>query len=1440
MANACPSKTHPFYNAVLNKVGGDELALYRLFSMYNATNPGEELEAIMDAYNPAKNPISARIAQIRKAAGTLKRDDATHRYYFPENPSLEIVSVTTAIDEISELSYRGSREKQGYADTGTGVHTVFQFVGEKVSEQTILKKMDELGIPKELYSSIKSKMDDFKSDGSTLLIEPFLYSGNIDGRLIPIAGASDIIRFRPDGTYQIIDIKTANLTPKVRQKIAQGKQKGIWDPTVDNNFKAKRYSTQLMAYGRLLEMSLGIAPSDYLIIPVELETENDSPDGKIVAARVLNTENLKDAPYNYYQYVSKNLDSIFKQRSFQPAAQGTVEYKDVVGSIYTKLTGDAANTANVGNHRDLADNIWKRQEKQGKVKGFYVQGNRFIPYKNPNDYNSQINQIIDDYLAKNINVDMENSIVNFLSEKDEKIAQSYLNNLGSGAAKLIDFLSPFQGRTDIEVTSLSTIPGFEDKSNWILIKEKFAADSKNPITHLLYVGQENLDATFVTKNPGGIVSPIEFTGKTVFGKYIGTAESDAEIQTSLKNRLGDARSLEATMIAMRLKAENPDIKFGIMSLFGMNSSENAFVVDLKENLRTLSRAVQNDTLRRELFTSSFLELSSQERIFEYENYQANWLDSLMHSVDANLRLSTFDKNAIISSIKNYADDVTKKNELIDTLRTIIINKMKMGSDISTDYNMSILARVYLQLKAINVSVIPSNTFAVNVGIPPALKNSMLQEAQRVEQTAQTKMYNSFWDEYKTEYSVSLKSFFNSKGIGTAPKDYLLGDTPRHYTNLFKKMKVNVQTTEGLEEREVTLFEFKSEESDEFKALTKEEQNLIVATNDMIQKLAKLDNIEWTRGTLPLVRASLANKIFNTSRSKIGQYTGLIRDFLYDLESSFGAGEDAKPTLANIFASQGKPENESDKNSKIGLHISEDGVATLDEERYRQWSTNIESMMDVFAIQALKHRYMNDVSATMRAMNYINNWYKSNLVGERIDSNINFLNWFHAVNVAGTDLDKPGIEQTVGKATRAISRLASTYYLGLDPIVAAVSTLGNELTLFSQAIANGFSKSSGIKPASYAKAKGILSKALGGYAVSQKEFDKITKLMERFRLFNNDAGQLLSGFHRVGDKFIFRGRYLFGLLSAGEWHSRASFMIGQMIDDGTWDSISLDDTGNLVYDETKDSRFNGKGNLKPEEAKALKKVLLQNLAQKEGESLQFPYDENMGTSIRTTINYLYGGMDRNVKSAFNFKWWGRLFISHKNWLPAKVQRWTMSPTESALIGKWKFQTNPETGETIPVWTGEQMEGILFSLAAGINYLNKVAKGAETKPLTQFQKNNIIRFTGDLALVLLSMLLYMSIPDDDDETKLDDAFALIIKRAMDDLLVFYNVLSIDEYLYTPVPLKFLTLTSNNVFKIFSGGPTAEEVLRLFPVTESIRQTAEQFDYEFEQADEQEEFE
>lgn len=1391
----CPDKAQDKdFQRLIKLLGDSETAAYRMWKYHEQSNPGN---GSINALNTFIKPTSEKIHAINESFRNLRLEENTHTYHWDGDSSISIKSYSSALDDIPEIAHRKTESDETFADSGTNIHNLFSEIVKigDPSSPAIRKLAFDKGIPDsalEQLFKLKTRMESM----GTLLTEQIVYTENT-AQGVPIAGTADIIIYGKDGKKYIVDLKTIYHTPTTQRKGI----KDIWKDGTSYLRKIKRYSAQVVGYGRMTEWVDQQAVSDHFIVPIEIELNDFKDLSKgYKTMKVRDMESVRDL--GFMDYATRTTDIIFGDASFPPSEKSIIGTDDS-SQVYRNLTGDISSQDR--SPEELARLV--QRGKQNGVNGYYSGADKqsFRPFNDQFDSDAQLQQIIGEYINRSmrVNSDLSYSIKNYLESNDN----SHLRMLGANLTKIEKVLEPFLGteglpRKDIRVQNLHEINGFKDKKNWVIIEE-----GKN--THLLYIGTENLKTRFSTKG---------VDNKSLFGKYQDALHLTHWVNSSLQNTFGDARKFEGTLIALKLKESNPSTRFGMTMVYGLGGGIYAGMIDLKETLATVKQIADDPDIRSKVLTPEIMKLIGRKELFQYENYRTDYLDMLNHYIKVRYPGGTSNLSELVKQLSDYSLDASKRKEMFEIIQEHLVSNTDLGRDASVDYETYLLASFYNQLQGIDISLLPNSLYRTMIAPTQNVLNPMLQNLNVKLQNGVNRMSTEFWGNYKTKYNEALNKFLKKRGFGERIEDRLIGNTPRHYDELYKKMTVKTQTKNGVEELVVPAFKFWDEDSAEFNALIPEAQNLIKVSNDMVEFFAKNNDIEWKRGNLPLVRASLANKFFNSYQTGgTKAYKDLINSMLLDLESNFGVGEDRPSSSENIFYKQRYDKFVDPRHEMMGRGT--DGFVNMD--TYYKWSNNLESMMDVFAIQGLRHSVFNEVGASIRAVNSVFKWHKSNLLVDRLDSNIQWTEYVSKVNLDNMDIDSG---TGLNRATRLLSRVASFGLYAANPMTAATTYLGNEFTLWSESIANLISKSTRFSPSSKIKASAIFKGAVGKRVVDPESLSKIDLLMKKFRLFNEDISSLLNGYHREGDKYLFRSKYMYSMLNGADYATRAQAMIAQLIEDGAWDAYTVAD-GKLNYSESRDLRFNGQGKFTREQGRALRQSLLANLGQRPEESLSSGHDENLGNSIRAYANYLLGSTDRETRSLANFTWWGKLFLGSKSWLPAKLDRWILGLGDnyresSGLIGEYVFDVD-ENGNTVAFWKGEQMEGIIMSWMAVIDNLRRAKD--QRKPLTKLQINNITRSIGDMLIALVAVAIASAIPDDKDETIQDDILSMILRRSADDLLSIYTVISLDEFLWTPVSLSWMSnVMSRSVQAVTNTDP--DRLLRIIPIANQLEKLYE----------------
>ena len=1379
-------------------------AAYRMWAYHEALSPGNGSREALKAFGRS---TEEKQALLNKAVKNIRppKEGEEHVYRWLGDEKTELRALSKEIDNQTENFYETST-KSVTSESGTNIHALLSEIvkGDATEANENIKMLaKDKNIPEATIKDLVTLKDKFKEMGDVVSEQTVYSAGSEEG--VDIAGLSDIIIYAPDGKKYIVDLKTVYRTETVRKAIAKGEKKSAWNPLANDAQKAKRYTIQTLGYGRMTEFADRQAATDHFIVPIEVELNDDNDLTKgYKSIEVLPMESVND--WGYVDYASGVLDKIFNVSSdYNPTTVGVLG-KDDSSQVYVNLTGDFGSGMN---YTEMAKRV-PRQVRRG-LHG-YMADDKFVPFQST-DPKEQLSEIERDYIRNRgrITHDISHGVKNFLMTGDDK----YISSIGDRKKNLVKLLKPYIGRvgtgkdTDVKVVNLSEVKGYEDKKNWVMIEE-------GTTRHLYYISADNMAQTFATNKFMLSSSSSLFASRNLKAGVDGVYAKNV-LNSSLRNTIGDARAFEGTLIAIKLKEANPEINFGTTLVHGISGSGYSTFIDLKENLETLKNIMKEPSgkVRKALFDKQddFLALLGKEGTLDYNNYRTDFLSLLETYMEYRSPDPGTDKRwvQLTGMLLDSAKNEFQHKKILEQVSEYINKRVALGRNAEVDYETYLLSAYYLQSQKMDISLLPSALYRTWGGLPSNITQPMQQSLFKKLNVAINNMNRSFWSNYKDEFTAALTTFLKSKGIVNTIGDMATGDTQRHYKELFLPLQGKyIRNEDGTESLyEGPSFNLKQEGTPEFNALSPEAQALIRTMNNLIMKFTADNDIPWRKGNFPLATATAINKFRNAKRTGGGAYAQLIDNMLRDLDANLGMGDNTEPSDHNIFMAQRDDGISDNREPMMGFQGK-----YLNTSEFNKWSTDVEHVMDVFAIQGLKHKVFNEISTSLRAVHSIFQWYSSNLLMDRLGLNIDWVNHTKTVNLDNRAIDSG---TTADKGARLVNRFAALGMYALNPLSAATAYVGNELTLMSQTLGNTLSKSKvGPGIGNYMKAKAILGPVFAGKVVTElstAQFDTVKKvdaLMRKFRMFNGDLSSMLNGYHKAGDKFIFRSKYLYSMLNAGDYIARANLMVAQMLSDGTWDAYSVNENGDLKYDPSKDERWGAGSKYTPAEQAALKSVL----------PTDDGYDDNMGDSLRNTANYLLGTNDREDRAIMNFTWWGKLFLASKGWLTAKADRWFLGigdnrVGQSEVIGRWDFQKDAD-GNTHAFWKGDHMEGIIMSLLAGYHFLRTSAD--QRTPLTDIQKNNITRFIGDIALLTAAGLLASAIPDDDDETTADDWLANVLRWGSDDLLTAYTLAKDPSFVWEPTSVAwFAKVTQNSLAAGFQQDPA--KLIKITPVLNEL---------------------
>lgn len=1401
MALVCPNLTDPKWIQLVNKVG--EIAAYRTF--YRNAHLIDPLQETLDKFDISKynieqkkidlEVISEQVVPIRYT--DPETGEKIHEYQSTSGKNLE--SVSRVLDNNEDTKYRG-KETVGsdYSDKGTAIHKVFEDYINDISDENILKTMQDQGIPESFLTQVKSIVNHLKTKGK-VLSETMLADLEVG-----VAGTGDIPVLLNDGTVELYDIKTAHKTPRSKK---DGK---IWDPVGHfGGYKARRYPTQLEMYARMIERTTGQPVSKKYIIPIEISYNDDLPANGYKSIKTLPFEDVDS--YGNKKLADKIVSDFFGDNRITlelPSLLTNDDSDDMLRSITGRIEGREVDLDKEADH--ILSNADLKRTIRGEV--YYVNKLTGINVKLKDQHNKAVQkrQIIDEYLSK-LNTGRENiteSMYNYLiTGKD-----AYLDIVSASSTNIKAILDIYKGRRDVSIAKLSDIKGFENKKSWILITDGDV--NKGGTYDLIYVGNDVLDDTIN-------VSRKNKKGDTLFAKHFSDREATHLLSSSLRNTIKDAKKLEAALIAIKLKESSPKASFNRILITSTHSSRQQ--VEDGSLDKVLSIVQKLGKLKPELIPTNMKSAFNDPKLFDYKNYGQTALDRYKSFIiiNANARER---RGLNLKTINAYEKEANGMDQL--KYKALAEARDIEAAGLNTNpvmvEEMRLLRNIYYNIEAISNELYPISMKSQFLSMGQNIAPEVIQDLVSKTADALRRVTNNFWDNYKKPTEHFFNSIFSPFYTPGGIRDAIVSDTDRYYEPLLEKkeMDVIIGSDEAgnsiVEKRKVNTYSLLDEKSDSFREKSEGQQKFITMFNDRVEEaMAKL-GIDWKRGRIPLVHSSYRNQIYKSyqlgANATLDHYKNSLRKMFDDVENAFSetirGSDEFSVKNRNVFISQDNSDDHDGRLDMMGL--LDQKFADIDKNG--QWETNLEVILDLVMMTAYRTDEMERLNNVFLAAKNHFDWQKTNLFEERIASNIDMVKTYRTAIIENKDLDSGTIQN---KATRTANKVASGVMLGFKPGVALLAGVGAQVTAASEAISNSLAGNGKFGIGDWSKAFFIIGNPLN--------YKKVNALLEQYKLFDLDMSSLMNGRRRYGDKSIFKMKWMFGFLNAGDWVSRSQILVAQMLQDGNWDAHSMDEKGELQYDEDKDERF------KKENGQLLKSVIKASL-EKEGLApngkMSRAYDFNITKSIKAQIDMVIGGFDKETRGMYNHSSWGKLFGMFKTYMPSRIDKWSAAPFQSRMIGK--YELTEQDGKKQYLWKGDQLEGIFHSLNTSMFYLQNL-NSEHNVELNENQKQNLSRFAGDFLMIGLATLLGYVIDDDDDETKMDDLTAYALQGAIRDLLAFYNVFAYLEFVSTPVSVAFLQKTTKRIYNIVMNAADHEsdtlvDTINLLPAAKEYKEIAD----------------
>lgn len=1366
----CPTNVDAaLWKQLVDKVGDSNA--FKMYAWGKETEQG-----VRDALKKIERPNSEKMrsVHINSEKVTPPKDSNDHTYYrrgYEKDPNHKIPSVSEILDRLEDLKYREDDVGRRYADSGTKLHKVFELYVDstygKVGEENLKKYMSDNGIPESFLATVKGIINPLKANGD-IMVETAL--ADIENG---IAGTIDILHLKNDGTVDIYDIKTAHRTPNKAKNNSP-----IWNPLKDyGGYKARRYPTQVEFYSALTEKAIEQPISNRYIIPIEVSYKNDTVEEGISDLTSKPIENVKD--YQNDIYAAHMVDRFLKRSTVsRPSLVDVDDSTEFMSKITGKIeTRDKDYRATVNKVFEQKDNF---NTKFGKKQ--YWNGKEFVTFRST-DIEKQKEEYIEEVLKKSEKMkrNIIPAIMNYL-QTGESI---YLSDRDWNSESIKAALEIYKGR-DVQIYDLNEVKGFGNKQNWIVIQDGDNFD-------LIYYGNENLKDPIRVKNRG-----------TLFGQYMTSRDAKYRLKSDLKDNIRDAKKLEATLIAMKMKESLPKATFHRILIHSTNQ-HMPVNVHLGEYLGVV-KALRDNAQMRDLLPNNMKKIIANDKYFDSTNYRMNFAQKYLD----HLKIS--DKLHDSKIVKQTQEFIEKKMSLEDFQKILAEEHRrlyeKLGTEREKNMEYQYLTQLAMQLRGIEPEIRPANVINKLLSLPQNVNNTVIHDIVSTVTTHIRRFTRDYWERYKTPMDKYFKDLYRSSGFGSKLETITFNETTSIFESILQKETYTVAGTN--EQRTVSKFEFFKEGSDKFKTLSKEQQDFIVKANDAIMEAAERMNIKWVRGRIPLVKASVISSVITDVRNDDFSMAKYRDAFKQKLGDNFWFGEDLAPTqkeewIETRFKNQENGETYDNRMALLGINEK-----YYDPDKYNGYERNLETAIDLFVMDSYRYKHLGDAAWIINAGQSFLKFYESNFFETEMNHSVDWLELWRDGMLHNRDHVPDKTSAEFMKAVKIGNRIGSYVTIGFKPSTAIVAYMGQQFSAFSQSVANAFSQNGAFTVKDFFSAQAKI--------MNPMNHEKISLLLDQYGFFDMDINALNSSQRKTLAKSPFQARYAYGPLRVGDWASRGQAMIAQMIHDGTWDAHTVKD-GKLVYNEDADTRF------ATPEGKRLREAIIRELNEEglmEGNRMTRAYGYNLRNKYKAQQDSIFGGFDKESWALYNYTWYGKLLGLFRKWLPSRLDRmFGGERMDKMAYGSYKVIVDEETGAETMVWDGNMAEGIMHTMGALYYNVTEKLKGHDTIPLTQIQKDNLMRLMSDVMIIgtiTLVGTMMGEAADDDDDPGLA-ASATLLQRALQDLTSMYNIVGIATGLFAvPIPLQYmqkvLKSSYNITFGLPEGSTVLDEVVRITP--------------------------
>lgn len=990
------------------------------------------------------------------------------------------------------------------------------------------------------------------------------------------------------------------------------------------------------------------------------------------------------------------------------------------------------------------------------------------------------NEILDKTIYVNSLEELDKEVRAYVNElKDPATKNAKINQFADGLRKNIESQTPPDN-----ILNLKNNPGLVNDivfnfrqytdGGWEMIESETLLNAG-------IIGFKNIHGTleFVTFTVNKLkdIHLID-QGYNVLGKFMN--DSEAEVKKIAPSSVQNIELLKVLIVLNEMPQlfEN-NRKLGNIKVFNYNTG-TVKDLGLEELLPSFQVLTQKLEIPNNFLNNNISILNRDEYLYQlmdvlsqnFDNDKDKKIISLLDSPDFQLRKVERLSEMMQMFIRNHPEyanqDFLTKNKgnkqediLFNLLSQAILEAKgrKIGGDIINNPELGITGAEFKNF--VKAPFAYKDVKINNQGIPTvgllggyyfSSPDNMRSDDMKVVTDLIREIHHNMRRYFEEESLIGInrtKEYYQEIGFG-AVNQHVIGDSYKHHQNFYRR----INETGELDPR----FMFKNP-YDKNESLTEPERDYLKfmlwnINKKFIKNLSKEDletNIENVM-ELPQV-LELGEKYFevplikgtNLARAHSTTIGKIMNEFKNQIKSSAHIFDNRNLTPEQLLEIEEQKNNYHTMINPLRLS-SNRRIEMLEKWGPSYFETNLDTINLNVAFNYIREKEANKVLPAIHAA--ITN-IKLLGINQKVDltPQVEFLYKRLKSDLFGETLIHEESKDAL-KVVNVVKQVQSALAIALRPVLTVKELIGGLVRGFSRALTEVYGENS-FKGEHLWDAYKIF---LGADNKFTKDINIIDALNNAFGLIDRDINSIVDRqkFDRTG---ILGGtsKFMYSTAIMADHLNRSVLYIAQMKAEGSWDSISVSPEGKLVYDFSKDKRYDefymhkDNPNYSSENflnQKAAYRIKLNEFIQSgytnpDGSNLKFgdplpqvhsPRETN---SLKSIINLTYGYFDDEVKPIFGKLWMGILFMNFRNYWSGLKSTWLTKATDKTDQGEFVDKTvnnngkeekvflkeiydnegnlidqievlesspeNDGTLEPVKIWKGKIVEGLYWSLA-----------------------------------------------------------------------------------------------------------------------------------------------